>query len=340
MFASKSGRLALVGWFVSLALAFGIVGLLEAAGFVNAFVPVSLALTTTALGTLLPILRESGMNRGPLSRYVLSAGAVGELLPVFAIALFLSANSEFVAVLSLLSVGALALVLIFVPRVFRRSARLRRIVRAGEHDAGQITVRFAVVLLLGLLAVAARFGLDVVLGAFLAGAVLRRWAPGEIQTLEHKLDAIGFGFFIPIFFVVSGMTLDVVSIVENPLRLVVFFVLLVVVRGLPTLLLYRGVLPLNERVQLMLLVATALPLLLALSAIGLANGTMRPENAAALVGAGVLSVLVFPTLATAMFHRDANDAPPLDAAPLDAAPLDTARGGEPGSDDQPGPARG
>jgi len=341
MFASKPGRLALVGWFVSVALAFGIVGLLEVAGFVDAFVPVSLALTTTALGTLLPILRESGMNRGPLSRYILSAGAVGELLPVFAIALFLSASSEFVALLSLLSVGVLALALIFLPKIFQRSARLRSIVHAGEHDAGQITVRFAVVLLMGLLAVAARFGLDVVLGAFLAGVVLRRWAPGEIATLEHKLDAIGFGFFIPIFFVVSGMNLDVVSVAENPLRLVVFFVLLVVVRGLPTLLIYRGVLQMNERVQLMLLVATGLPLLLALSAIGLANGTMRPENAAALVGAGVLSVLIFPTLATAMFRRSTEAAADAsDAAPVDASPLDAARDGEPSSDDQPGHAHG
>lgn len=304
MFTSRSGRLALTGWVVSAVLAFGIVGLLELVGFVKAFVPVALALTTTALGTLVPILRESGLNRSRIAGYILSAGAVGELLPIFAIAIFLSASSKFVALLSLASVGALALLLIFVPKVFQRSERLRGIVRAGEHDAGQITVRFAIVLLLGLLVVAAEFGLDVVLGAFLAGAVLRRWAPGEVETLEHKLDAIGFGFFIPVFFIVSGMNLDVVSLVENPVRLLVFFTLLIAVRGLPTLLLYRKVLVLRDRLQLMLLVATALPLLLALTEIGRANGTMLPENAAALVGAGVLSVLVFPTVVTAMHARD------------------------------------
>jgi Kef-type K+ transport system membrane component KefB len=149
------------------------------------------------------------------------------------------------------------------------------------------------------------FGLDVVLGAFLAGVVLRRLARGDIHALEEKLDAVGYGFFIPVFFVSSGMALDVRSIVESPGRLLLFFLLLLAVRGLPTLLLYRSTLPLTERVQLTFLAATALPLLVALSAIGLANGSMLPENAAALVGAGVLSVLVFPAIATSIQRRAA-----------------------------------
>ena len=143
-------------------------------------------------------------------------------------------------------------------------------------------------LLFALLLVAADFGLDVVLGAFLAGVVLRRWAPGDTEALEAKLDAVGYGFFIPVFFVTSGMSLDLHSIIEAPARLIVFFVLFLVVRGLPALLFYRHQLPMRGRVQMMLLTATALPLLVALSEIGLESGTMLPENAAALVGAGVL----------------------------------------------------
>ena len=104
-------------------------------------------------------------------------------------------------------------------------------------------------LLLGLLVVADDFGLDVVLGAFLAGAILRRWAPGDVHALEGKLDAIGYGFFIPLFFVSSGMGLDLKSIAEAPERLLVFFVLMLACRGLPALLVYRGVLPMRERVQ-------------------------------------------------------------------------------------------
>ena len=139
-----------------------------------------------------------------------------------------------------------------------------------------------------------------VLGAFLAGAVLRRWAPGDVHALEAKLDAIGYGFFIPVFFVTAGMGIDLESIRESPDRLVVFFALLLAVRGLPMLVVYRRALPIRQRVQLMLLSATTLPLLVALTAIGLSTGTMKPENAAALVGAGVLSVLFFPLTAVAL----------------------------------------
>ena len=154
-----------------------------------------------------------------------------------------------------------------------------------------------------LLSVASRFGLDVVLGAFLAGVVLRRWAPGDVRSLESKLDAVGYGFFIPVFFVSSGMNLQIHSIAEAPLRLLVFFVLLLAVRGMPALLLYRRDLTVSERTQMAFLTATALPLLVALSAIGLSTGHMLPENAAALVGAGVLSVVVFPGVAVTLSRR-------------------------------------
>ena len=299
VFRERAGRLALTGWVITAVFAAGLVGVLAAVGFVHAFVPVALGLTTTALGTLLPILREHNLLAGRLGRYILAAGAVGELLPIIGIALFLGAQSQFVAILSLASVGVLALVLSFVPRL-GRGTRIERIMKEGEHATSQTTLRFSIVLLLFVLAVAARFGLDVVLGAFLAGMVLRRWAPGDTHALEEKLDAVGYGFFIPVFFVVSGMNLDVHSIITAPLRLLVFFLLLLVVRGLPALLVYRRALPLTQRLQMMFITATSLPLLVALAEIGLRNGTMLPENAAALVGAGVLSVIFYPAFAVAI----------------------------------------
>jgi Kef-type K+ transport system membrane component KefB len=304
VFVERAGRLALLGWVIAVALAAGLVGVLAAVGFVRAFVPVALGLTTTALGTLLPILRDHDLLSGRFGRYVLAAGAVGELLPILGIAIFLGAHSQFVGLLSLASVGLLALVLTFAPRL-ARGTRIERIMKEGEHSTSQTTLRFTIVLLLFLLAVAARFGLDVVLGAFLAGMVLRRWAPGDTHSLEEKLDAIGYGFFIPVFFVVSGMNLDVDSIASAPLRLLAFFVLLLLVRGLPSLLVYRKALPLAQRLQMMFITATALPLLVALAEIGLRNGSMLPENAAALVGAGVLSVIVYPAVAVAIGARSA-----------------------------------
>jgi Kef-type K+ transport system membrane component KefB len=173
----------------------------------------------------------------------------------------------------------------------------------GEHATAQTTLRWTVVMLLLLLLIANAFGLDAVLGAFLAGVVLRRSAPGDIGSLEEKLDAVGYGFFIPIFFVASGMSLDLRSIVHSPGRLFMFFALLLVVRGLPTLLIYRAALLRLQRLELTFLMATALPLLVALSEIGLQTGEMLPENAAALVGAGVLSVLVFPAVAVVIDRR-------------------------------------
>jgi Kef-type K+ transport system membrane component KefB len=302
LFKERAGRLAIAGWLVTVALATALVGALAAAGLVHAFVPVALGLTTTAFGTLLPILRDNDMLAGRFGRYLMAAGAVGELFPIFAIALFLGASNKFVALGSLASVGVLAVVLSFAPRLVRGN-RLERILREGEGSTAQTYVRWTVVLLLALLVVAEDFGLDVVLGAFLAGMVLRRWAPGDVHALEGKLDAIGYGFFIPLFFVASGMTLDVRSIAEAPLRLLIFFVLLLAVRGVPSLFLYRKDLPAAQRVETMFLTATALPLLVALAEIGLRNGTMLRENAAALVGAGALSVLVFPMAAVAIERR-------------------------------------
>ncbi|MET1060755.1 MAG: cation:proton antiporter [Nocardioides sp.] len=306
---ARPGRLALVSWLVSAVLATATVGVLAALGFVNAFVPVALALTTTALGTVLPILREHDLVRGAVGRYFVASGAIGELFPILAIAIFLGVDSRLTALVSIVAISLIALALAASRRLLE-GGRLHAIVSRGADSTGQTTLRFSILLLLVLLVLAGAFGLDVVLGAFLAGAVLRRWAPGDTHSLEGKLDAVGYGFFIPVFFVSSGMSVDVNSIVEAPARMFVFLALLLAVRGLPVLAVYRKALQIRQRTQLMLCTATTLPLIVALTEIGLANGTMRTENAAALVGAGVLSVLVFPAIAVPL-------APP---APRDEAP--------------------
>ena len=302
LFRERGGRLAVIGWFVTAAIAVLVTGVLAYVGFIDAFVPVALGLTTTAFGTLLPILRDNDMLSGSFSRFVLPAGAVGEFLPIVGIAVFLSAHGRFLGLASLVAMFVVAVGFAYLPRL-SHSERFSAITHAGENETSQITLRLTVVLLFALLTVASRFGLDVVLGAFLAGVVLRRWAPGDTRSLESKLDAVGYGFFIPVFFVSSGMNLQIDSIAEAPLRLLVFFVLLLAVRGLPALLLYRHDLSRSERMQMAFLTATALPLLVALSEIGLSTGHMLPENAAALVGAGVLSVVVFPGAAVALNHR-------------------------------------
>ena len=302
----RSGRMAITGWLVSAVLAVAAVAVLASFGFVRDFVPIGLALTTTALGTLLPILQDNDMLSGDFGEYVLAAGAVGELFPIVAISVFLTRRAEFVAVASLVAVLVAAALLTAAPRLIGER-RLRALIRQGQRATAQATLRWSIVLLVVLLTLAAHFGLDVVLGAVLAGIVLRRWTRRmqvDVEPLESKLEAVGYGVFIPLFFVASGMSLDVRSIIHNPLRLVVFAVLLLVVRGLPSLLIYARVLPLRERLEMTFITATTMPLLIALAAIGLSDGVMLPSNAAALVGAGVVSVLVYPAIAI-MLRRSA-----------------------------------
>jgi Kef-type K+ transport system membrane component KefB len=309
LFRQDAGRRALLAWAVSLGLALGVVGVLSATGVVRAFLPVALGLTTTALGTLLPVLRDKGLLGGRLGGYLLATGGVGELLPVLAIAVFLGTQGRLAALLSLAGVAVLAVVLDLLRRGVREGSRLAAVVAAGQDETAQISLRATVLLLVALIAVTDQFHLDAVLGAFLAGIVLRRWVGGAAPQLEAKLDAVGYGFFIPVFFVASGMALDLRSIAEAPLRLLLFFGLMLAVRGGPALLVYRRVLPARQRVQTALVSATALPVLVALAEIGLRSGTMLPENAAALVGAGVLTVLVFPALVVALDRRPGEPAP-------------------------------
>ena len=299
----SAGRLALLGWAISAVAAILIVGGLEYLGFVRAFLPVSIALTTTALGTLLPILRDQHMLTGAFGRYIFAAGAVGELFPIIATSLLLGAYRTWWEALIIVSIGALAYLLVWLTRLVS-GTRVAAIITENRHATSQSTLRITIVLLLGLLLITQRFGVEAALGAFFAGMVLRSTATGNGNKLDEKLDAVGYGLFIPVFIVSSGMALDVLSILENPARLLVFFLLLLGVRGLPALLVYRKTLPARQRVQMVFLTATTLPMLVALSVIGVESGVMLTENAAALVGAGVLSVAIFPLIATRL-HRPA-----------------------------------
>jgi len=337
----QAGKLAIEGWLLSAGIAVGVAAALTAAGYIRDYVPVGLALTTTALGTLLPILRDNDMLTGEFGRYVYAAGAAGELFPILIIAVFLTQRGHFVALASVALVGALAIVLTGLPWLARSSA-VQRILREGEDATGQTTLRWAVVLLFLLLAIASRFGLDVVLGALLAGIVLRAWTRRfnmDTENLERKFDAVGYGIFIPIFFISSGMTLDLKAISKDPLRLLVFFLLLLIVRGLPCLLVYRHALAARQRAEMTFITATTLPLLIALVDIGQRDGVMLPATAAALVGAGVLSVLVFPQIAVGL-HRSAPLTPAdigITTAQTASAPADSP--GQHGHPDQNGQSR-
>ena len=304
-----NGASAVAAWIGALLLAMALVGALAAVGFVRAFLPVTIALTTTALGTLLPILRDSGELATPFGRAILANGAIGEFFPIVAISVFLGSRGAWESLALLVGFGLVAFALTRATKRLHRNP-VSGLVREGAETSSQTAVRVTVLLLVTLLYVAGQIGLDVVLGAFAAGIVFRMTMPDGNTSLEQKLEGIAFGFFVPVFFVVSGMKMDVESIVENPARLAAFFVLILVVRGLPVFIAFRGRLAGVDRVRLALLSATALPLIVAITQIGLKTGVMLPQNAAALVGAGLLSVLVFPMAAKGLAGRGAAGTPP------------------------------
>jgi Kef-type K+ transport system membrane component KefB len=301
----RSGKLATSGWFTSLALAFLLTFGFWKIGLVSDLAGIAIALTSTALGTLLPVVRDRGLLHTPFGTYFQGAGALGEFGPILAIALLLGSRSLVITLITLAVFAAVAALIYRAPSRLM-TERIGQIMERGHYTSSQTALRWTVVLMLFLLGLAALFDLDAVLGAFVAGVLLRRFAPpGPENKLAPKIEALGFGFFIPLFFVMSGAKLDIDSIVENPGRLLLFFVLLLVVRGLPQFVLYRFALPdTRERWQFTLYVATALPILVAITGLEVSNGVMLPENAAALVGAGALSVLVFPLLGDRLNRRE------------------------------------
>ena len=166
------------------------------------------------------------------------------------------------------------------------------------ETSGQLAIRIAVVMVFALGALADELGLDLLLGGFVAGVIARIALEGrEVAVLESKLTAVGYGFLIPFFFVVSGIKFDLTSLTSDPIRLLelpLFLGLFLIVRGTPALLLYRGVLGLRDRTALAIFSATGLPLIVAITTIAVQEGHMRSATAASLVGAGILSTAIFP----------------------------------------------
>jgi Kef-type K+ transport system membrane component KefB len=289
-------RLGLLGWLASLVLAYSIGGLLVLAGVVLSLLFTGSAMATTAIGTLVPILSDAGENKTRFGTFLLAAGAVGEFGPILLVTLVLSTKNE---------LGSALILLLFVVLAVLAALVAVRSVRLGWdafertlETSGQLAVRLSVVITFALVALAASLGLDLLLGGFVAGLIARSALSGhEVSVLESKLVALGYGFFIPFFFVVSGVKFDLdalFSSVGTVLKLPLFLGLFLVVRGVPAMLMYRSVMDFRDRVALAFLCATQLPLVVAITTLAVADGHMRSSTAAALVGAAVVSTLVFP----------------------------------------------
>lgn len=297
----QSGKLAAIGWVLSLVVALIAALIMTETGKVEDTVAVAIALSSTALGTLLPMLRDRGELSTKFGTFFMGAGAWGEFGPIIAIAVLLGTKSSFAAIISLLVFGLIALLLAVIGNRLATD-RVRNIFERGHNTSSQTALRFALLLIIVLLTIASEFGLDAVLGAFIAGVIVRRFAPpSEESKLSVRIESIGFGFMIPLFFVVSGANLDIASIIANPFPMIRFFIYIFLARGVVQFILYRRALPdPRERARFSLYVATGLPIIVAVTGIEVANGFMTTANAAALVGAGALTVLVFPLVGNAL----------------------------------------
>jgi Kef-type K+ transport system membrane component KefB len=327
-------RLGAWGWLLSVALAYGLGGMLAAAGVVVSFLYTGSAMATTAIGTLIPILRDNGELKTRFGTYLLAAGGAGEFGPILLVTLVLSTDGALHESLILLAFVALALVLALGS--MRWAPRGWPVLERTFEASSQVAVRLTVVLVFGLVFLASKLGLDLLLGGFVAGMIVRLALRGhELRVFESKLTAVGFGFFVPFFFVTSGIEFDLAALgsVGAIAKLLLFFSLFLVVRGTPALLLYRGVLGARDRAALAFYSATELPLVVAITTLAIGTGHMRASTAAGLVGAAMLSTLVFPFVGLALRrHEEADREEHVDEDPDAGSP---PLGGEPAIRPQP-----
>jgi Kef-type K+ transport system membrane component KefB len=298
-------RLAGLGFLASLAIGVVVGFGAFAAGLVKAPLFLAITLLATSLGLVVPVLKDAGQSESRFGQQVIAAASLADFGAVILLSLFFSreAGSPGVKVALLLGfVVSVALLGLTIVRAERLAWLSRALIRLQDTTA-QIRVRGAVLLLIGLSALAARFGVELLLASFIAGAMLsivdrHQMSHPQFQT---KLQALGYGFLIPVFFISSGLQFDLSSL-TNPASLAkvpIFVGALLLVRGLPAAVYLRSV----SRQQALgagLLQATSLPFIVAATQIGLVLGVIQASTAAALVAAGLVSVIAFPALALAV----------------------------------------
>jgi Kef-type K+ transport system membrane component KefB len=297
-------RLTLAGFALSFALAFVASLGLRAAGLIETPLLVAIILCATSLGVLIPVLKDAGEISSTFGQLIVAAGTIADFGAVILLSLFFSreATSTTSKLILLGGFALTALALLVALRGAGHSARVSGALLRLQDTTAQIRVRGAFLLLVGFVALAERLGLEVILGAFLAGAVLSLVDQDRSMThplLRTKLEAAGFGMFIPVFFVSSGLLFDLDALFSGPstlARVPLFLAALLLVRGLPALL-YRSVLDRRRILAAALLQSTSLPFVVAASMIGIELGLLDAATGAGLVAAGLLSVLIFPLAA-------------------------------------------
>jgi Kef-type K+ transport system membrane component KefB len=306
--------LAGVSWGMSVALA-ALIGLgFHVAGGHPGEVVIPLALTTTALGTLLPVLRDAGVLGSPLGRHAMALGSVGEFGPIVLVGLLLTGSDPLQSILFL---GGFALLIVGSAYLANRpwGERVVSFIAKGLWSSSQLPIRMTLLFMLVLLAIASELGIDVLMGAFAAGVVVRIAAAkyddeeddsDASSIFGFKLEGIGFGVLVPIFFVVSGTRIDLQALFSQASSAFLvpgFLVMMLIVRAIPTFVVYRDGLERGQRRALAVMSATGLPLIVVITTIAVENGYLNSADAAAMVAAGMLSVVILPAVSIALLGR-------------------------------------
>jgi Kef-type K+ transport system membrane component KefB len=302
-------RIAAGGYAVSFAIAVLVALGLSGAGLVETPLLIAIVLCATSLGVIIPVLKDAGESGSRFGQLVLAAGSIADFGAIILLSLFFSGGGGVGATLILIiGLVVLALVIFLATRTAERSGRISADLLRLQNTTAQIRVRGALVLLVGFAAAAQTLGLEVILGTFIAGALLKLADRDEAMThpdFHPKLAAIGFGVFIPVFFITSGVRFDLDALLADADTLVmvpIFLAALLLIRGLPALL-YRGYLEPRQIPVAALFQATSLPFIVAATAIGLELGLVGEAESAALIAAGLLSVMVFPFIGATLLNR-------------------------------------
>lgn len=303
---SRAGRNASIGWLISIAAGVAI-GWLIAPG--EAAVIIGIALASTALGTLLPILRDAGELKTPFGKSVGALGAVGEFGPLIAISVFLGSMNPGASAVVLAFFAAIAGIAIWLAVTVPEGA-MHRAVHATLHTSGQFAVRIVALILAALVAISLLLGVDMLLSAFTAGIVwrlmMREADEADRHAVESKLEAVAFGFLVPVFFIYTGVTFDMQALVDEPILFAfvpLTVAVLIVVRGIPSMLAAPAGASWRGRIAVGLMGATGLPIIVAVTTIGVGEGVLSSGMASVLVGGGMLSVLVLPLVAMGLRPR-------------------------------------
>src|SRR4051812_38734558 len=304
-------RLALLGFAVSLVLAIVVGMLLNAGGLASQPLFVAIVLSATSLGVLVPVLKDADEIGSTFGQLVIAAGTIADFATVILLSLFFSreAGSTASKVILLVGLFIVALLVGLLIAGVEHSTKVRETLRRLQDTTAQIRVRGAFLLMVGLVALASQLGLEVILGAFIAGAILSLVDRDGMMThadFRPKLEAAGFGIFIPVFFVTTGVKYDLSALTAHAstlLHVPIFLAALLLVRGLPALI-YRSVIPRERLPVAVLMQATSLPFIVAATSVGLALHVVTAANAAALIAAGLLSVVLFPAISLVLLKRD------------------------------------